>query len=272
MPELPEVETVKEVLKKKILNKIIKDVKVYWANIIEYPSKDEFISKIKGQTIKDINRRGKWLMFELDNYYLFCHLRMEGKFYLKNHNDTLEKHEHIVFDLDDIELRYKDTRKFGKMLLISKQDVKECKPLKDLGLEPFDDQLTTTYLKNKFKNKTLSIKSLLLDQSIIAGIGNIYADEILFASHIKPSKIGNKLSIKELQDIIDNTKIILKNAIKKGGTTIRTYTSSLGVTGEYQHDLFVHQRKGKECKICGNIIKKTTVGTRGTYYCSKCQK
>lgn len=272
MPELPEVETVKEALKKQILNKTITDVKVYWDNIIEYPSIDEFISNIKGEIIIDINRRGKWLIFELSNYYLFCHLRMEGKFYLKNYNDTLEKHEHIIFDLNDIELRYKDTRKFGKMLLVCKQDVNNCKPLKELGYEPFDKELTNTYLKNKFKNKKLPIKSLLLDQSIIAGIGNIYADEILFASLIKPTKIGNKLTLKELQSIIDNSRIILNNAIDKGGTTIRTYTSSLGVIGEYQHDLLVHQREYKECKICGNIIKKIGVGGRGTYYCSKCQK
>ena len=177
MPELPEVETVKNTLKKIVLNKRIKGVRVNYDNIIEYPSSSEFIEQIKDQYIKDIHRRGKWLMFELTDYYLLSHLRMEGKYFLKNTQDEVDKHEHVIFELDsDEELRYRDTRKFGKMLLISKDKILECKQIKELGLEPWDESLTSSYLLDKYKNKKLPIKSVLLDQSIITGIGNIYAD------------------------------------------------------------------------------------------------
>ncbi len=272
MPELPEVETVKETLKKKILNKTIYDINIYWDNIIKYPSKDTFIASIKNQTIHDITRRGKWLVFTLDDYYLLSHLRMEGKYYLKEHNQPREKHEHIIINLGDIELRYHDTRKFGKMYLIKKDEINKKGPLVNLGLDPFVQELTVAYLKDKYKHKKLPIKTILLDQNIITGIGNIYADEILFLSRINPNKAAHKLTKKELQSIIDNTKLVLNKAITMGGTTIRTYTSSLGVSGQFQHELFVHKRQGEPCKICGSTINKTKIGGRGTYYCKHCQR
>jgi len=272
MPELPEVETVKETLKLKLINKTIKDVRIYWDNTIKYPDKDTFISNIKNQTIIDLTRRGKWLIFELNEYYLLSHLRMEGKYYLKNKEEEITKHEHIILDLDDIELRYSDTRKFGKMHLIKKEEINVIGPLTELGLEPFDNNLTVSYLKTKFKNKKIPIKTALLNQRIITGIGNIYVDEILFLSKINPLKVANKLTRSKLQSIIDNTREVLNKAIVFGGTTIRTYTSSLGVTGRFQNRLLVHQRKDKECNACGSIIRKIKVGGRGTYFCYKCQK
>ena len=148
MPELPEVETVKETLKKQILNKKIIDVQVYYNNIIAYPKVEEFINNLKEQTIIDIKRRGKWLMFELNDYYLLSHLRMEGKFYIKT-NEPLSKHQHVVFKFEDEELRYQDTRKFGKMYLYKKDEVYNNKPLNELGYEPFDDNLNVKYLKEK---------------------------------------------------------------------------------------------------------------------------
>lgn len=273
MPELPEVETVKETLKQNLLNKTISDVSIYWDNIIEYPIKEEFINNIKGQTIIDIKRRGKWLMFELNNYYLMSHLRMEGKFFFRAKGDDLNKHEHVVITFaDNSELRYQDTRKFGKMHLIKKEDINNRKPLIDLGLEPFDDDVTIEYLKSKYKNKRIPIKTVLLDQSIVTGIGNIYANEILFLSHINPLIKANELKDNNLKDIINNTKEVLQDAINKGGTTIRSYTSKEGVTGLFQYELYVHGRENQECKVCKTKIEKIKVNGRGTYFCPKCQK
>lgn len=273
MPELPEVETVVRGLRSKVVGRIIRKVNIYYENIIEYPDICSFQEKIKNQKINEIDRYGKWIIFVLDNYYLLSHLRMEGKYFLKHDGATLEKHEHVSFVLDnDMELRYMDVRKFGKMQLIEKENINKIGPFLEMGLEPWDKKLNTLYLKEKFLRKKLPIKSCLLDQRIIAGIGNIYADEILFLSKINPLKEANSLSLEELERIIDNTKLVLEKAIEKGGTTIRSYTSLNGIHGLFQQELYVHSKEGQKCLICGSDILKIKVGGRGTYYCPKCQK
>lgn len=270
MPELPEVETVKEVLKRQVLNRTIQKVDIYWNNIIASPDVKTFQTQIQNQKITDIRRRGKWLLFELNDYYLLSHLRMEGKYFLKN-DEPVSKHEHVIFHLDNgSQLRYHDTRKFGKMYLLDKKKAMNEKPLNELGLEPWDEGLTVEYLKEKLKNKKLPIKTVLLDQSIIAGIGNIYDDEILFRSKINPKRQANELKNKDLENIIVNTKITLEKAITLGGTTIRSYTSSEGVHGRFQNKLLIHTKE--ICPECGNKVIKIVVGGRGTYYCPKCQK
>ena len=272
MPELPEVETVRRTLKDKILHQTIDDVDIIYDKIIEYPEYKEFKKRIKNQTINDIKRKGKWLMFELDDYYMLSHLRMEGKYFLKKDEPVL-KHEHIIFYLNNGKtLRYHDTRKFGKIHLIEKDKVYNQKPLNELGLEPWDSNLTIDYLKDKYKNKKIPIKTLLLDQSIITGIGNIYADEILFLSHINPLKKGLELCDKELANIIHNTRKVLSEATQMGGTTIRSYESSEGVHGRFQNNLLVHNHEGDKCPECSHIIKKIKVNGRGTYYCDNCQR
>ena len=268
MPELPEVETVKNTLKKQILGKKIKNVKVLYQGIIA-SNIDEF-NKIVNEDFIDIKRRGKYLIFELNNYYLVSHLRMEGKYFLKNKNDVISKHEHVIFDLGDMELRYHDTRKFGKMYLVEKDKLYTDTPLSVIGLEPWDDKLNIDYLKSKYYGNK-HVKTLLLDQNILTGIGNIYADEILFLSKINPFKKGKDLSDNDLENIIKYTRIILEEAIKDGGTTIKSFSSSLGVTGHHQGKLLVHNKEGEKCPHCGEIILKTKVNGRGTYYCPKCQ-
>jgi len=274
MPELPEVETVKESLKKQVINKIITDVNIYYENIIELPDIKTFKEKIKNQKINDVKRRGKWLLFELDNYYLLSHLRMEGKYFFRFPNEKVDKHEHISFILKDdkeiVEMRYHDTRKFGRMYLLDKDKAFNMKPLNELGLEPWDENLNVKYLKEKLKKKEIPIKTVLLDQSIIVGIGNIYVDEVLFMSKINPLTKGKNINEKNLQNIIDNTKIVLERAIKLGGTTIKSYTSSEGVHGRFQNELLVHTKE--ICPECNNKITKIRVGGRGTYYCENCQK
>jgi len=270
MPELPEVETVKETLKKQILNRKIINVDIYYDNIIAYPNVLEFKKQIINQTITDIKRRGKWLMFELNDYYLLSHLRMEGRYFIKK-DDPINPHQHVVFKFDNgLQLRYQDTRKFGRMYLYKKEEAYNHKPLNELGLEPWDDNLNVTYLKEQYKKKKLPIKTVILDQSIITGIGNIYADEVLFLSHIHPLIKCCDLKDEYLQAIIDNTKITLEKAIKLGGTTIRSYESSEGVHGRFQNELLVHTKE--ICSICNSKIEKIKVNGRGTYYCPNCQK
>ena len=269
MPELPEVETVKETLKRKVLNKTIKDVRVIYPNIIENVDTNTFINKLKNQTILDISRRGKWLIFHLNDYYLLSHLRMEGKYFLKETDEEITKHQHVIFDFtDNLSLRYNDTRKFGKMHLVKKDELDKT-PIKKLGLEPWDELLTKEYLKSKL-NKKKPIKTLLLDQTIITGIGNIYADEICFSCALDPISRVYDLSKKDFENIVFHTQRILNGAIKSGGTTIRSYTSSLGVNGLFQLKLKVHNQK--KCQICNTEIKKIVVDGRGTYRCVKCQK
>ena len=273
MPELPEVETVRQSLKLKLIGRKILSCDVYHDNIIEYPSVLEFKKNIIGQSFLDIKRHGKWLVFVLNDYYLLSHLRMEGKFFFRSSDEKLYKHEHVVFGLDNgIQFRYMDVRKFGKMHLIKKEDITTMGPLLSIGLEPWDERLDVSYLKDQYKNKKLPIKSVLLDQSIIAGIGNIYANEILFASGIHPLKRACDLSDQELGFLISNTRNILSKAIEMGGSTIHSYTSVDGVTGLFQQELKVHMREGEKCVSCGSTIVKIVVGGRGTYYCPKCQR
>ena len=270
MPESPEVETVKEGLKKKLLGRKIISCQVRWDKIIEYPDKEKFIRNIANKTIKDITRRGKFIIFLVDDYYLISHLRMEGKYFIKKENEMLNKHDHVIFKLDNgWELRYNDTRKFGTMHLVKKEELINT-PVNKLGLEPWEENLTVDYLKEKF-NRKKAIKTLLLDQEIIAGIGNIYANEILFLSRIHPEEQGCNLSDKKLLDIIKYTRSILEKAIELGGTTVHTYQAVDGITGRFQQELLVHGKEGCKCQVCNSEIVKIVVNTRGTYYCPKCQ-
>lgn len=272
MPELPEVETVRRGLLDKVLNRVIKGIRVNYPKIIEYPSISLFKKEIVGQKINDISRYGKWLIFVLNDFYLLSHLRMEGKYFIKSSKDVDLKHEHVIFELDDkTELRYMDVRKFGKMHLIPKDKIKEIGPLKELGLEPWDENLTLEYLQDKFSKKRLPIKSVLLDQSIIVGIGNIYADEILFLAKINPYTRAMDLNGDSIKNIIKYTRIVLEDAIKAGGTTIRSYSSVNGIHGMFQQNLNVHSRSGEACPVCGSEVIKVKIGGRGTYYCNKCQ-
>lgn len=273
MPEKPEVITVVNSLKPRILGKTITDCNIYWDNIIAYPTTDEFKKKIINQKINDITTRGKFIVISLDDYSLLIHLRMEGKFFFRKLGDNINKHEHVELILDkNISFRFHDVRKFGKMYLIPINDTYKVKPLSDLGLEYNDDNLTQEYLYNKISFKRLPIKTVLLDQSIITGIGNIYDDEILFMSGISPNRKACDVTLDECQKIIDNCRIVLEKAIKLGGTTIKSFTSSEGVHGLFQNELLVHGKSGEKCPKCNELLLKTKIGGRGTTYCKKCQK
>ncbi len=273
MPEKPEVLTVVKSLQPRIIGKVITDCKVYWDNIIAEPSVSEFQKQIKGEKIQSITTRGKWIVIILTTKALLIHLRMEGKFFFRDIGELRNKHEHIVFTLDDHqEFRFHDVRKFGKMHLIDKKDLYSALPLKQLGYEYDDSKLTKEYLYCKLNKKSIPIKTALLDQSIIAGIGNIYDDEILYLSHIHPKRSSKDVTEKECELIIKNTKVVMDKAIALGGTTIKSFTSSEGVHGLFQNELSIHGRRGELCLNCGSEIKKIVVGGRGTYFCPRCQK
>ena len=272
MPEIAEVETVRNTLKNMILNKKIKSVNVIYPKMLE-SDVEEFKKLLPGRKFIDIKRIGKWLIFDLGEYYLLSHLRMEGKFFVKNSEEEINKHEHIIITFTDgTDLRYHDTRKFGRMNLIKKEDLNSTEAIKKQGIEPINDELTKEYLYDKISKKHLPMKTILLDQTIIAGLGNIYADEVLFASQINPLKKGVDVTMYECERIRKSSKKIIEEAIKYGGTTIKSYTSSLGVTGRFQQFLQVHKKEGEPCNVCGASIERIKVGGRSTYFCPKCQK
>ena len=270
MPELPEVETVLRTLEHQIKDQQIEDVDIFYEKMIEI-DQDSFVSELKGQHFRKFERRGKYLLFILDEYTLIVHLRMEGKFYVypKEYKGK-DKHTHVIFYLSDKQLHYNDVRKFGRMWLYKKDEDYSC--LEKLGYEPFDERLTGNYLKKFNKNNKTKIKTQLLDQSMITGIGNIYADEILFKAGINPLVEARFISENDCDKIISATREILKEAIRQGGTTIRSYTSSLGVTGLFQQYLMVHSRDDGTCYKCNSDIVRVKVNGRSTYYCPTCQK
>lgn len=266
MPELPEVETVRRTLSNFILNKTILNIDVFYQKMLSEENKNILM----GQKINSMSRLGKYLIFNLDTHDLIVHLRMEGRFFIKPYDEVRNKHEHIIFYLEDRTLRYHDTRKFGTFDIRKKEDTYLVPPLSLLAKDPFSLEPNEFY--HKLKGKTQAIKTVLLDQKIILGLGNIYADETLFRSRIHPQKKAGTITKKQAISIVNNAKDILEESIFLGGTTIRTYTSSLGVTGRFQHSLGVHQKKGEPCPICQTIIEKVVVNGRSSFYCSKCQK
>lgn len=273
MPELPEVENVRNGLKQLITGKTIRKVRVLWTNIIKDPAVPEFKKRIEGQKIEDIRRQGKFLLFILTHDVLISHLRMEGKYRLEGPDVPLTKHTHVVFELDtEEELRYLDVRKFGKMSLVEKEKLEAHPSIRNLGPEPEDETLDTDHLAEALKKTERLVKACLLDQTIVAGIGNIYADEILYDAYIHPERKGKDLDRNEIKRLRDSIVSIMNKAVEKGGTTIRTYSNAYGAEGSYQEYLSVYGKTEEECPRCHHAIQKIKVAQRGTHYCPECQK
>lgn len=274
MPELPEVETVRRTLKELVIGKEIEKVSVYWPKIIKHPEEvKQFKDALAGQIMKDIGRRGKFLIIYTTDFALVSHLRMEGRYGLFHQQEEKDKHTHVIFRFTDgTELRYRDVRKFGTMHLFKKGSEFAGPPLSRLGPEPFSKEFTPEKLYRALKKTSRMIKPALLDQKIVVGLGNIYVDEALFRSSIHPERIASSLSRKEAKVLHENIIQTLQEAVDKGGSTIRSYVNSQGQIGMFQLELFVYGRKGEECKICSTVLEKITVGGRGTVFCPKCQK
>lgn len=273
MPEGPEVQTVLNTLQDKLNGAVISRVEIHHPKLPANLPPDEFARALQGQTICGFSRIGKYLILITTDYDWVIHLRMEGKFFVLDHKpDPREKHMHAMFELTDGRcLVYHDVRKFGRMYLYPKQENLRDLPVFDKVGPDALSPISPREFRNRLR-KNRAIKINLLDQAVIAGIGNIYADEILFASRIHPETRAGDLSDDDLARILRNTKEILQEAIARKGTTIRSYTSSLGIEGEFQNRLRVHTKDGTLCPVCGSPIEKIKVGQRATYYCPECQK
>lgn len=270
MPELPEVETVKNTLKGLVVGKTIESVEIRYNTIIKGISESDFCETVVGQKINRMNRVGKYLIFELDTNALVVHLRMEGKFFYRD-EDFTSKHDHIAFKLSDGNyLVYNDTRKFGTFNIEDINDYSTAYYLSKLGLEANSDELSGEYLYNKLKGRKIAIKTALLNQEVLSGLGNIYVDETLFLSKILPTTPCDELSLEVYESLAKSAKSVINKAISEGGTTIKSFSASEGVHGRFQNHLNVHTKK--QCGICGNDVTKIKVNGRGTYYCKKCQK
>ena len=269
MPELPEVETVRQTLKNFELNQKIENIVVYYDNIVDGDT-DQFITTLKYQSIIDIKRIGKYMIFELENNAFVSHLRMEGKYYYVKRDEPVQKHCHLIFQFDNgMDLRYYDVRKFGRLQLVDKMNYQKLPPLNKLGKEPFD--LSGKEFYKSIISSQLPIKTVLLDQTTIAGLGNIYANEVLFRCKIHPRTKASNLSLNKCQLIIEKSIEVLNEAISQGGTTIRSFSSN-GIHGLFTQQLNVHGKYNEPCPCCGKPIYKRKINGRSAYYCTKCQK
>ena len=269
MPELPEVETIKNTLKHEIIGKKIESVEVFYPKIIT-GDKNQFIEALTHQTFRDIDRIGKYIIFKLDHIAFISHLRMEGKYFIVNQDEPYNQHCHVIFHLENqLDLRYYDTRKFGRMELTDLNQYANLKPFNTLGKEPFD--IDCKWLYQQFQKSKRPIKDILLDQHIILGIGNIYANEICFRMKINPLTPVNRLKLKRVKELVEIAIDVLNDAIKQGGTTIHTFSAN-GIDGRFQVKLNVHGKVNQPCPICHTPIEKIQLQGRGTYFCKKCQR
>lgn len=272
MPELPEVETVRAQLANRIVGMKISNVIVTYEKMI-HPNVETFIKTLKGATFLEPTRIGKYLFLHLDNQKtIISHLRMEGKYAYGDIGALQSRHCHVRFQSSHAELTYSDTRKFGTMELVNTSEINATRSIAKLGPEPFFETCTPLYLYKQLQARKAPLKSVLLDQQVMCGIGNIYADEILFASRLNPSLPANCVSKQKASQIIIEARRILTNGIKAGGASIRTYQSLDNIDGMFQLELAVHMQKDRPCLVCQTPIVKIKVGGRGTYYCPKCQK
>jgi len=283
MPELPEVEVTKRTLVKRILSKKI--IKVQINNVNLRYKVNPRLKNLKGLFIRKIVRRSKFLLlFFNKDFVLLVHLGMTGKFLIKKNNKSLSskyyhsdvlrsKHNHIKFLFSDKTLLiYNDVRRFGFFILENIKNINKNKFLKNLGPEPFSNKLTVNIIKNRIKNSKRYIKNFLMDQRFIAGIGNIYASEILFRSKIHPTISAKNLSSFQIKKLIKSIKEVLYSAIKEGGSTIRDFMFNEDHKGNFQNKFNVYDRRGLECYICKNKIQKLIINLRSTYFCSNCQR
>ena len=289
MPELPEVEVVKKSLESKIKNLVIKNVKINDGNL-RYKLKSKELPKICGLKIKKIERRSKFLLFYLNKFFvILIHLGMTGKFfYIDNKKKKYKtsfyyyfnekkdvKHDRVIFNLQDKKkLIYNDVRKFGFLKLLNIKNHKNNFHLKSLGPEPLSAKFCNKYFTKYIENKNKSIKNILMDQKFVSGLGNIYVNEILFFSKIKPTRNVANLKNTEINKIIFYTKKILKKAIIAGGSSIKNFSSSDGKKGGFQESFKVYGRKDKNCSNsdCSGKIVRAFLNNRSAFFCPKCQK
>ncbi len=289
MPELPEVEVVKKSLERVVYARTIKKVKIYDGNLRYKLNKHDF-DKIKGLKIIKIKRRSKYLIFFFnEGLAMLVHLGMTGKFFIIKKNNLKEKtsfyyeinekdknkHDRLKFIFtDNLQLIYNDVRKFGFIKFFLTKNIKDNSHLKILGPEPLEKFFNFKYFKKYIQGRNRNIKDLLMDQKFVSGLGNIYVNEILFLSRIKPGKKVNTLKDLDLRNILKHTKKILKKAIFQGGSSIKNFSSSSGKKGNFQQLFNVYGKKGQICSNldCDKTIKKIVIANRASFFCPNCQK
>ncbi len=287
MPELPEVQTMVQGLRRKVLNRTIVKIWSDAESLVKNSNFLKFKKRIKNRKIKDIFRQGKVVCFELnDNKILFIHPKMTGHFLIgkwrragnqwqlvnkKLLADSASKFIHLIFWLDNgLMLTFSDLRKFARIELWDKTELNKAKIVQELGVDALT--LTLTQLEKILKKRQTKIKQTLMEQKLIAGIGNIYADEILFKSQIHPFRLASSLSNQEVKKIHQAIKLILKKAIGLGGSSVSDFYNSEGEPGRFQNELKVYRRHQQSCFHCQTIIQRQKLGSRSTHFCPKCQK
>ncbi len=275
MPELPEVETVVRGLREVICDKTIDEVEVLEDMIIGYPQEiSEFKSTLQNKKITGMGRRGKYIILELqENFLLIIHLRMTGKLLLKKREKEKDKHTRVILRLKQgVDIHFNNVRKFGRMYLVEENSTQHAGGFDNLGPEPLSSNFTPETLQKIISHKTASIKSTLLDQKNIAGLGNIYTDEALYRAGIRPDKTANKLKEQEVEKLYEAIVTVLKAGIKFKGTSFSDYVNALGESGDFQEKLMVYGKEGDKCSRCSCEITKTKISGRSTHYCPDCQE
>jgi formamidopyrimidine-DNA glycosylase len=274
MPELPEVETIRRELIPALVGKTIEDVKILRPQIVGYPTVEALIKGVKGCRIEGIKRQGKYLIIELiGSHRLIFHLRLSGKVLIRRNNEPPSPYERVRFGLSGGDLlSFVEPRALGRVYYLkSGERPAELKGFFKLGLEPLDPRFDKNYLKLRLAGRRARIKSLLLDQGIAAGVGNIYSDEALFLARVHPLRRAHTLSDAELGRIAKGLKQVLKEGLKAQGATFTDYRRPDGSPGRYQDQAWVFGREGKPCRRCKSKIEIARLGNRRTRYCPKCQ-
>ena len=270
MPELPEVETVVRALRPRLVGHTIQDVRNQWPRHIARPDFSELRVRVQGLRVEALTRRAKYIVAQLSGgEHLLFHLKMTGHLAVVGADEPTNKHTHTVFVLNgDEELRFTDTRKFGRVYLV--QDLAEV--LTGLGPEPLEADFTPAVLERRLQKHKRAIKPTLLDQTVLAGVGNIYASEALFAAGIDPRREAGSVSKARYAKLTAEIKRILAAAIEQGGTTLRDFVGGDGKPGYFQQTLFVYGRAGQPCLACGSQLRDVKLGQRASVYCAQCQR
>ncbi len=265
MPELPEVETIARKLKPDVVGRRILSADLRWARTLAAPSPKKFAQQIAGQKIMDVGRRAKFLVFRLSSFHLLIHLRMSGDLHIKDNANQPEKHDRLIIQLSGHRsLAFNDTRKFGRVWLMA--DPKEI--FENLGPEPLSREFTPHWLHTALHKKHRQLKPLLLDQTFLAGLGNIYTDEALNIAKLHPLRESSSVTAKQAEALHDAIRKVLNEGIHRNGASIDWAYRG----GEFQNYFRVYDREDKPCKNCGAKIRRITVGQRGTHFCPRCQR
>lgn len=272
MPELPEVETIRRELEEKISSEKIKEVIINLAKPIKTPQAPEFKKKLTGKKIKGAKRHGKFIILEIEEGdFLLIHLKLTGQLIIEKSEAPVEKHAHIIFRFNSgKDLRFIDLRRFGTMHLVDK--LEKVKAYQELGPEPLEPSFSPEKLKEIIGNRPTKIKQLLMDQTRIAGIGNIYAAESLFRARISPLRPAKTLKDNEIKKLHQEIQQVLKEAIKYKGSSVDEYVTTEGKEGEYKDKLLIYGLDKTTCPVCKGKVKTIRLGGRGTNYCPRCQK